>query len=123
MGAKGLAQFMPGTWQDVISHLGYDRSVSPRDADLAIQAGAFYMAKLRQSWSSERTELDRHELAQASYNAGLGNILKAQKLCDGARKYSEIITCLPRVTGGHSKETTTYVSRIRQWYEQMLIER
>lgn len=115
VGARGLAQFMPGTWDQVVGELKWDKSVSPHSSKRAIQAGAYYMAKLRKSWSAPRPQEDRQKLAQASYNAGFGNILKAQRNCGGANLYDEIIICLPMVTGRHSKETITYVERIIRW--------
>lgn len=121
-GARGLAQFMPGTWNDVTRKLGYRHAASPHEARLAIDAGAYYMASLRKQWRSERPMLDRNALAQASYNAGLGNILKAQRACQGARHWPEIATCLPQVTGHHSRETTDYVRLIGQWHGLMKAE-
>ncbi|WP_211212251.1 transglycosylase SLT domain-containing protein [Kiloniella laminariae] len=114
VGAEGLAQFMPGTWAQISKELGYGL-ISPRLADPAINAGAYYMKKLRRSWISKRPEEDRHKLAQASYNAGLGNIIKAQRLCGGVLLYLEIVACLSQVTGKHSRETITYVERIEIW--------
>lgn len=114
-GARGIAQFMPGTWRDVAPVLGFG-GIGPHAAEPAITAGAAYMASLRRTWSAERTEADRRELAQASYNAGTGNILRAQRACAGARYWPEISTCLPAVTGQHAAETITYVQRIRRWY-------
>lgn len=67
------------------------------------------------TWSSPRPNIDRLELAQASYNAGAGNIIKAQKECGGKVLYEDIIECLPQVTGHHSKETITYIKMIRKW--------
>lgn len=119
VGAKGLAQFMPGTWADVSRHLDME-GVSPLVAEPAIHAGAYYMRQLRNSWSSPRPEKDRHFLAAASYNAGLGNLLKAQKACNMAILLDEIMACLPQITGHHSKETITYVERIQRWFQQML---
>ena len=78
VGAKGVGQFMPGTWKEVSKKLGFGQ-VSPHIAKYSIQAGAYYMARLRKNWSSPRPEMHRHSLALASYNAGLGNMLKAQK--------------------------------------------
>jgi len=120
VGASGLAQFMPGTWADVSRQLGME-GLSPTMVEPAILAGAYYMAKLRTSWSSPRPDMDRHYLAAASYNAGLGNILKAQKRCEMLLLYDDIIRCLPSVTGRHSKETITYIERIKKWFNQMLI--
>lgn len=120
VGAQGVAQFMPATWQEVSRQLGFEHQ-DPHVAAPAIQAAAFYMAKLRKQWRSERPDADRHSLAMASYNAGLGNLVKAQRLCNGLLLYSEIIECLPGVTGHHSNETITYVKRIWGYFSQMII--
>ncbi|BAE50560.1 transglycosylase SLT domain-containing protein [Paramagnetospirillum magneticum] len=117
VGAKGLAQFMPGTWDQVTRELRLG-GVSPH-APIAIEAGAYYMAKLRQMWRNGRSPHDRQPLAQASYNAGAGNILKAQETCGGARLWVVIAPCLGHVTGQHSAETLTYVSRIAEYTARM----
>jgi len=121
-GARGISQFMPATWEDVVRRLGLPRASSPHEARLAIDAGAFYMAQLRAAWTAKRPEIERHRLAQASYNAGLGNILKAQKLCGGARDWPDISPCLTRVTGRHARETQDYVPQIAMWRGQMAAE-
>jgi soluble lytic murein transglycosylase-like protein len=118
VGALGLAQFMPATWDQVMHQLGMS-GISARDAKYAIDAGAFYMANLRRTWSSPRPAMDRHKLAEASYNAGTGNLVKAQKMCGGKALYSDIAPCLPMVTGPSAQETLTYVTRIDQWREQL----
>lgn len=119
VGAAGIAQFMPGTWADVVRQMKLPRGASPHEAALAIEAGAYYMAVLRRQWSSPRAEHERHRLAQASYNAGLGNILKAQKRCGGAALWDDIATCLPAVTGKHSRETISYVRLIAEHRARM----
>lgn len=119
VGATGLAQFMSGTWGDVSRQMGLPRGISPRDAKYAIDAGAFYMARLQRTWSAPRPFMDRHKLAQASYNAGAGHLIKAQRLCGGPALYADIIKCLPQVTGHHSRETITYVERIERWRRMM----
>jgi len=103
-GAAGLAQFMPGTWAEISRELRLPPGLSPHHA-WAIEAGAYYMAKLRAQWSAPRPAEDRHRLAQASYNAGLGHLLDAQRRCGGPPEYEAIVACLPRVTGRHSAET------------------
>ncbi|GGG30859.1 hypothetical protein GCM10010964_18470 [Caldovatus sediminis] len=114
-GAAGLAQFMPGTWREVARELRLPPGASPHQ-DIAIEAGAYYMAKLRRAWSAPRPQGERHTLAQASYNAGLGSILRAQSLCAGGRDWPAIAPCLPRVTGErNARETATYVARIAHW--------
>jgi len=56
---------------------------------------------------------------QASYNAGAGNIIRAQSLCGGALDWTGIAPCLPQVTGHHAHETITYVERIDRWYRSL----
>lgn len=120
VGAEGIAQFMPGTWSDVSRELGL--AGSPTDAELAIPAGAYYMAKLRNIWKWPRPEEDRHNLALACYNAGCGNILKAQKLCGNPSRYEPIMECLPQVTGKHAPETLGYAPRIQRIYKRLVYE-
>lgn len=114
---------MPGTWADVGKQLGYGPAATPHTVGPAIQAGAFYMARLRRSWSSPRPDEDRHKLALASYNAGLGHILTAQRLCGGVLLYEPIMVCLPRVTGRHAQETLGYAPSIWKWWRRMEITR
>lgn len=122
VGAQGIAQFMPGTWRNIAPQLGVGHA-SPHAVEPAIKAGAYYMAWLRRQWSTPRPEADRHSLALASYNAGLGNLLSAQRACDGATLYADVVVCLPEITGHHAKETETYVQRIWRWFTEMVIRR
>ncbi len=118
VGAAGLAQFMPRTWEQVARELRLPPGASPHH-DIAVQAGAYYMAKLRRQWSAPRPAEARHALALASYNAGLGNILKAQTQCNGARDWPSIAPCLSLVTGRHAAETITYIEQIARWRKLM----
>lgn len=122
VGAAGLAQFMPATWRDVARRLDFPYGTSPHEARFAIEAGAYYMAQLRGQWRADRTAFDRHRLAQASYNAGIGNIVAAQKRCGNPNGYAAITACLPAVTGLHSQETLAYVRMIAHWRDQMAAE-
>ena len=119
VGAEGLAQFMPDTWADIERQLALG-TVSRSSAGPAIEGGAYYMARLRRSWSAPRPVDDRQYLAQAGYNAGLGSLLKAQQLCPPGILWVTIARCLPRVTGpDNAQQTTTYVKRIAQWRAMM----
>lgn len=120
VGARGIAQFMPKTWADISRQLGYG-IIPPTLAEPAIEAGAYYMGQLRRAWKAPRPEKDRHSLALASYNAGMGNILKAQKLAKNVDLYEPIIAELYRVTGKYSKETITYVKRIWEYWTMMML--
>lgn len=119
VGAKGIAQFMPATANEVASDLkhlklfgnGFDRE----DEKQSIYAQVHYMNKLFKQWSWKRTDASRMQLALASYNAGTGNILKAQKESGGKRHWLEIKGFLKRVTGHNSKETIKYISNITSY--------
>lgn len=117
-GAEGLAQFMPATWAEITKAMGLG-AVDRRMAEPSIEAGAYYMRRLRLNWSSPRPERDRHDLAMASYNAGIGHILAAQRACGGALLYEPIMACLPQITGRHAQETLGYAPRIRRWHAMM----
>lgn len=121
-GAKGLCQFMDGTWREANKALKWSPAASQLNPELSIQAAAWYMGKRRADWRSPRPEWDRHSLALASYNAGLGHILKAQRLCGGALLYTEIMACLPQVTGKHARETQGYAPAIWRHYQRMVIQ-
>lgn len=118
VGAEGLAQFMPATWQQVTADMGYGASLRT-DAGVAINAGAYYMARLRRGWMSPRPEDDRHNLAMASYNAGMGSLIAAQRACGMPVLYEAIMRCLPQVTGIHARETAGYAPSIRRWFAMM----
>lgn len=121
-GARGICQFMPGTWREAQAAI---RSAADIHHPVAsIHAAAWYMARLRKQWNpGTRSERDHYSLALASYNAGTGNILRAQRLCGDAQHYAQIMVCLPRVTGPHNAaETQGYAPRIWRHYEKMRMQ-
>lgn len=102
-GARGIAQIMGPTAKEL--------GVDPLDAAQAIDGYARYMETLARKWSSPRPETERVELAAASYNAGFGRILQAQRRSHGARTWEEMERYAPR-------ETQDYLRRIqRRWRE------
>ena len=109
-GAKGLCQFMDPTLADESRRLG--RRLNPYNSRDSIDAAAIYVYRLRRQWSSPRPETEAFKLAWASYNAGLGNILKAQRKARGALRWRRIGASLPQVTGRHARETRSYVRKI-----------
>jgi soluble lytic murein transglycosylase-like protein len=122
-GAKGLPQFMDPTWSDVRQRLMFPSSASPFDPKFSIPGGVYYTALMRGGWGAPRSEDDRRKLAFASYNAGFGNILEAQKLSGGKADYDSIISELHNVTGPqNAAQTTTYVERIYQYFQQFTTE-
>lgn len=115
VGAAGLAQIMPATWAGLAKTLRFPDTASPFDAGYAIEAGAYYDARLRYTWRHDRTALEAHWLATASYNRGVGNILHDQVECAGARLWPEIAPCTQR----HTTETIIYNQRILQYWQHL----
>ncbi len=116
VGAKGIAQFMDATAKEVekeLNHLELFKNGFNRENDTqSIYAQVHYVNKLFKTWKWKRTGASRMQLALASYNAGAGNILKAQKLSGEKKHWLEIKNHLIKVTGKNSKETIKYVSVI-----------
>ena len=113
-GAVGLLQVMPGTASD------FGVPVSDLyDAKHNIHVAARVSERGWNFWITERPFEERMDLERACYNAGCGNILKAQKRCGMARDWGEIKLCLPQVTGRHAEETINYVLRHKEWRERL----
>jgi soluble lytic murein transglycosylase-like protein len=101
VGALGAAQFMPATWREW-AHPG----ASPQDPAATIDAQHRYML-----WLEARVDGDL-DPALGSYNAGLGNVRKAQHLAQtlGLADRAAWLRILPRVTGpAHAGETRGYI--------------
>lgn len=120
VGAKGLAQFMGPTWEEVLGEMNQEGSRT--DPHLSIQMGVYYNSKLWSFWSSPRPHYHRVAYMLGSYNAGAGSLLEAQKAC---KEHTEDVNCnlypptkshLHLITGKHHKETETYVKNIFNYY-------
>ena len=125
VGAAGLAQFMPGTWTEVVHREGWEsHHPTPYDTDYAIRAQASQVEFLAvRVWTSPRPVDAELENVWASYNAGQGNIIKAQARAHGARDWPDIAPYLHEVTGKHAKETLGYVQCIQdRWTEMTRLE-
>lgn len=121
-GAQGLAQFLPGTWADMAKELDLPAGASPFEPDYAIPAMCYYMDQLYKKWKSPRPDADRYALTLASYNAGFGNLVQAQKKSGGALDYLTIAGHLHLVTGrSNANETRTYVQRIFRYFTGQIL--
>jgi len=121
-GAMGIAQFMPKTWEEVAGKLNFHHDTTPYDAPAAIIAAAYYMSTLLKQWTAKREETDRYFLALASYNAGFGNILDAQRYAGGVNDYFSIMQHLNSVTGNNAQETLDYIPRIYKTFGEYVME-
>lgn len=107
-GAKGVCQFMPGTWQEYQTALNALADVF--DVKENIRAGAWYMHRMERIWSGrDRTPEERLPLAQASYNCGPGCVIRAQERCNDERLIQGVDPCLP-------EETSNYWKLIKRHY-------
>lgn len=116
VGAMGLMQIMPATWAEICQQLGLDDN--PYDPETNIKAGVYYMGRMYDIWRQE-VGIERLRFAWGSYNAGAGNILKAQSIARPTYLWSSIVKTLPQVTGEHATETINYVKRIEENYEKL----
>ena len=114
VGAQGVLQVMPGTARDVRRRIGgrLARMHDMKSARQNIEIGAAYMAQLFRVWSYPRSTYCRWRLATASYNAGPGNIIKAQTESGGRSCWKHIASHLHKVTGRHAEETLGYQEQI-----------
>jgi len=81
-----------------------------------IAAGIYYDRLLWKIWKEDRSFQDRINFTFGSYNAGKGNIIKAQRLAQrkamNPNLWSSIESVLPETTGKRSQETIEYIHRI-----------
>ena len=120
VGAMGLMQLMPRTSAECARALHLPDK--PWDPQTNIHFGAHY---LRRMWSifAAETGMERLRFAFGAYNAGAGNIIRAQRVASERRlrtdKWASIVACLEKVTGRHAAETINYVSRIERIYARL----
>ena len=116
VGAKGIMQVMDPTYAE-IKRKNNDILGNVFSARWNIQAGIYYDSYLYGQWSSPRPEFDRMAFMFASYNAGLGNILKAQKICGkydigDCNLWNDVKIYGVEVNTWKQKETIHYVTKI-----------
>lgn len=110
VGAKGIMQIMPATYEEILKknpHL--PKTDNPR---WNIAAGIFYDRMLYRKWKKKKTisTKERLSFSFASYNAGLGAVLKAYKRA--SKKDDEPIKKWGQVESYAPSETRFYVKRI-----------
>ena len=113
-GATCLLQVMPATAGD------FGVSVTELYVSkVCISTGARVSERYWNVWITDRPHRERWKNETASYNAGPGHIIEAQKLCGMARDWDDIKLCLPQVTGHHAQETINYVERNEFWLARL----
>lgn len=120
-GAMGLMQLMPATAAEMAKKLGI--ADTPFDPTTNIRMGIAYDRTCWNIWKQESGR-ERLRFMLVSFNAGPGNIIKAQNLA--AQKglptdtFTSIAATLPQITGQkNAAETIAYVAKIERLYEQL----
>lgn len=116
-GAKGIMQIMPKTFKE-IKYKNASIKGASQQPKWNIAAGIYYDRTIWNIWKAKRPFADKLAFMFGSYNAGKGNILKAQKIAEktgmNPNYWSSIQKTLFKVTGRHSKETIEYVNKINK---------
>lgn len=115
VGALGIMQIMPRTFEEII-YKNPSIKGTRQQPRWNIAAGIYYDRMIWKLWTAERSFNDRLNFMFGSYNAGRGNILKAQKIAQqqgmNPNLWKSIEPVLPHITGKRSKETIGYVKKI-----------
>src|SRR5262245_15383366 len=118
VGAKGVMQLMPATYQEIQSKNPEIGEIS--DPRWNIAAGIFYDRKLWNSWTGHETIKDRLSFGLSSYNAGRGTILKAKGRAENegldSKAWTNVEIVAPKVPRWRYEETLNYVRRIQSFY-------
>lgn len=115
VGAQGIMQIMPRTFEEIRTKNSYVQGAAT-EPRWNIAAGIWYNKQQFDFWQKGRALDERLKFMYGSYNAGRGNLLKAQREAIDAglnpRTWASMYHALPLVTGDHSTETLTYVEKI-----------
>ena len=118
VGARGVMQLMPSTYREIVSRNPDIRRHAIDDPEGNIAAGISYDRRLWRQWEQDSVGFHCREFMFASYNAGRGTILDAQRAARAAQLdahvWPSIERVAPRVPGWRYRETLGYVQRIEQ---------
>ena len=121
VGARGLMQLMPTTYQWIQSRSPELGAID--DPEWNIAAGIQHDRYLWKLWSKDVAEPERDRFMFASYNAGEGTITRATRIAREQNLdhslWSNIETVAPNVQRWRYEETLGYVRRITRYYEQL----
>ena len=121
VGARGLMQLMPSTYKDISSRASGFGSID--DPEWNIAAGIMHDRSLWRRWERDSIDVDRREFMFASYNAGEGTIMNAQRACVARsldrRAWRSVETVAPEVPRWRYRETLGYVRKIRNGLDSM----
>lgn len=117
VGARGVMQLMPSTYQDIASHRPEFGPIDQPEWNIA--AGILHDRDLWQLWQKDIPEAERYHFMFASYNAGEGTIGRALAVAKTRYpdpRWSNVELIAPSVGRWRYNETLGYVRRIDSTY-------
>ncbi len=121
VGARGLMQLMPSTYQEIQSQRPEFGSID--DPEWNIAAGILQDRHLWRVWSRDVAEGERSSFMFGSYNAGQGTITRAAETAEREKldhaRWPSIEIVAPKVPRWRYQETLTYVRRIQAYYDRL----
>jgi membrane-bound lytic murein transglycosylase F len=119
VGARGVMQLMPSTYQDIASHRPEFGPIDQPEWNIA--AGILHDRDMWQLWTKNISEDERYHFMFASYNAGEGTIGRAltAALKVGPPVWSSVEQVAPTVGRWRYLETLGYVRRIDSTYARL----
>ncbi len=122
VGARGVMQLMPSTYQEIASHRPEFGPID--DPEWNIAAGIMHDRYLWDLWKKGVPEDERPHFMFASYNAGEGTITRAAAMARnqaGADPvWANVALIAPTVTRWRYAETLGYVRRIDSAYAKLI---
>lgn len=120
VGARGVMQLMPSTYQEIASHRPEFGTIDQPEWNIA--AGIMHDKYLWDLWQNTVPDDERHHFMFASYNAGEGTINRAFGVATkkvGPPVWSSVEQIAPTVTRWRYLETLGYVRRIDSTYTRL----
>jgi soluble lytic murein transglycosylase-like protein len=116
VGARGVMQLMPSTYKEIQSHSPSFQSIN--DPEWNIAAGIVFDRDLWRAWTEHGDRTDRRDFMFASYNAGQGTIMRAQRMARDRQldhlAWGSLETVAADVPRWRYRETLGYVKTIEQ---------
>jgi membrane-bound lytic murein transglycosylase MltF len=120
VGARGVMQLMPSTFQEISSHRPEFKSID--DPEWNIAAGIMHDRYLWELWQTRIPDEERHRFMFASYNAGEGTINRARAIAQAklgsSSAWDNVAQVAPTVKRWRYNETLGYVRRIDSVYSR-----
>ena len=121
VGARGIMQLMPSTFQEIQSSNSEFAKIE--DPEMNIGAGIYYDRTLYKAWKEIEADSNKLNFTYGSYNAGSGTIMKAQTKAKNNSldhtSWESIANVAKQVPRWRYEETLNYVERINNFHEKL----